>query len=318
MKLSFITTVLNEEKTINQLLDSILVQTRLPDEVVITDGGSSDGTVDKISKYIKVLEKKQIKVKVIIREGNRSVGRNEAIRVARGDIILCADAGCVLDEKWVEEISLPFADSSVEVVAGYYQGRPVSVFQQCLVPYVLVMEDRVDPDTFLPASRSMAFKKKIWQKIGGFPVAYSHNEDYVFSRKLYEKNVKICFQRSAIVYWIPRKTLKEAYIMFLRFAFGDAEAGIVRPKVLLIYARYLIVAALLIYLFMSRNIVVASALIVLTMLYIVWAINKNYHYVKNIRSFYFLPIIQVTSDIAVLLGSTLGFGKKIWDTLEMQ
>ena len=51
MKISFVTTVFNEEKTINKLLDSIKKQTVYPDEVIIVDGGSTDNTLSVISNF---------------------------------------------------------------------------------------------------------------------------------------------------------------------------------------------------------------------------------------------------------------------------
>ena len=41
---SIITTILNEEDNISDFLNSILNQTISPDEVIIVDGGSKDGT----------------------------------------------------------------------------------------------------------------------------------------------------------------------------------------------------------------------------------------------------------------------------------
>ncbi|MCL4353217.1 glycosyltransferase [Patescibacteria group bacterium] len=240
-KVSFITTVLNEERTIDLFLKSLFNQSRLPDEVVIVDGGSTDATTSVISNK----ELKSPEIKLIIKPGNRAVGRNEAIRKATGDIIICSDAGCILDTNWVKNIIEPFFDSKVDVVAGYYRSLPKNVFQRCLVPYTLVMEDRVDPKNFLPATRSIAFRKSIWQKAGGFPEEYSHNEDYVFAKRLKKIGAVIVFQKSAIAYWLPRKNLRESFIMFFRFALGDSEAKIIRPKVIILLIRYLLVIILL-------------------------------------------------------------------------
>ena len=44
MKVSIVATVKNEGEALRPLLDSILDQTRPPDEVVICDGGSTDDT----------------------------------------------------------------------------------------------------------------------------------------------------------------------------------------------------------------------------------------------------------------------------------
>ena len=51
MKTSFITTVLNEEKTIEGLLESLNNQTLKPDEIVIVDGGSTDRTIAEIKNH---------------------------------------------------------------------------------------------------------------------------------------------------------------------------------------------------------------------------------------------------------------------------
>src|SRR5438046_10331836 len=43
--------VLNESETIEQPLDSLVDQTRHPDEILIVDGGSTDGTVEIVQRF---------------------------------------------------------------------------------------------------------------------------------------------------------------------------------------------------------------------------------------------------------------------------
>ena len=47
---ALIVTVLNEAATIDALLESIAAQTRPPDEVVVVDGGSTDGTWERLQR----------------------------------------------------------------------------------------------------------------------------------------------------------------------------------------------------------------------------------------------------------------------------
>ena len=239
MKISLITTIFNEEKSIKEFLAGLSGLSLMPDEVIIVDGGSTDQTLAKIAEF-RDDTKLPFDFIIATKKGNRSVGRNEGVRIAKGEIIAFTDAGCILDKDWLKEITKPFADRSVDVAAGYYAARAETIFQKCLVPYVLVMPDKVNPDSFLPATRSMAIRKSVFEKMGGFDPKYSHNEDYVFARKLRFEGRTIVFAPKAIVNWIPRRTLKEAYTMFWRFAYGDIEAGILRPKVLLIFTRYVL------------------------------------------------------------------------------
>jgi len=297
MKVSFVATVINEELTIKAFLNSIFSQSKIPDEVIIVDGGSTDGTLDILSRY---------KVSVISKKGNRSVGRNEAIREAKNEIIACSDSGCILDKDWVKNIVKPFNNPKIDVVAGYYKGIARTVFEKSLIPYVLVMPDKVNPDTFLPATRSMAFKKSIWKKAGGFPEEFSNNEDYVFAKNLKRIGARIVFEKSAIANWIPRKNIKEAFVMFYRFALGDAEAKIFRPKVGFIFQRYIIGLALVLLFLDLKSSPILYAVCILLVLYILWSIFKNFKYVKDLRGIIYLPLIQFASDLAVIYGSIVG------------
>ena len=42
---------LNEEDSVQRTLDSILASSRLPDEIVVADGGSSDRTAELVRSY---------------------------------------------------------------------------------------------------------------------------------------------------------------------------------------------------------------------------------------------------------------------------
>lgn len=312
MKTSCVATVLNEEKTITRFLDSILSQTVFPTEVIITDGGSSDSTVLRIKNYESRFKEKNIQFVYKVKKGNRSVGRNEAIRLAKNDIILITDAGCELDKNWVKEITKPFRDKTVAVVSGYYEGKAETVFETCLIPYVLVMPDKVDPTTFLPATRSMAIRKKLFMQVGGFVEKYSHNEDYVFSNRLKDLGVPIVFQKTAIVYWYPRSTPQSAYRMFWRFAYGDVEAGILRRKVIVLISRYVIAGSLILDFLLFRQVAVGFFILLGMSAYILWAAAKNYRYVLDPRAFFYLPFLQILSDMAVISGTIKGGVKSRW------
>jgi len=308
MTVSLIVTILNEQKYILSLLNSFLSLSVKPDEIIIVDGGSTDQTVQLIKSWQK---ENKLKLVLLQKKGNRSVGRNLAISKAKNDWIAITDAGCTLQKEWLAQ--LIWSSKGSDVVAGYYVGRFKTNFQQAVIPYALVMPDRVDKNIFLPATRSMMIKKSVWQKIGGFDENLSDNEDYDFAIKIKKAGYKIKFAAKAMVEWIPRSNFLSFLKMIYRFAKGDTYALIFRPKVLLIFVRYLL--AILITLGISLfSLKAAIALIVIGLIaYSLWAIKKNYLYVKD--GWYFLPLLQIGSDLAVMMGSFLGLVQKGIDNL---
>lgn len=295
-----IVTVLNEAKTIEQLLDALNQQTLQPEEVIIVDGGSQDGTFKLLRQYQNDHPNFPLKISKI--PGNRSTGRNYAIHQASTELIAITDAGCIPEENWLEELVQKFQSSKTEVVAGYYRGISSSPFEEAVIPYALVMPDRVDPANFLPATRSMLLTKTIWQKLGGFDESLSDNEDYAFARRLKDEKINIEFAREAVVTWQPRNNLKDFYKMIYRFAKGDAHAKLFRPKVALIFLRYILAIILFLFAFIQPYLMMFMAMIFVS--YLGWAISKNKAYTPN--GWHWLPVLQITSDLAVIHGTVVG------------
>jgi glycosyltransferase involved in cell wall biosynthesis len=308
VQISLVITFLNEESTIDWLLKGIANQTTLPAEIILVDGGSIDHT----KKIIKRWQKNKAfakKIKLLTKKGNRSAGRNFGMSFAKHSWIAITDAGCIPHPEWLEELVKTQQKTKAKVIAGYYAGLPQTRFQQAVIPYALVMPDKVRPTKFLPASRSMLINKKVWQTVGKFDENLSHNEDYALAKKIERQNIPIAFAGQAIVYWLPRKNLLEFWRMIYRFALGDIQAGIVRPKVILVFGRYLSFLGLLVWA-VSQGELTTTGLFFpsLILLYLIWAIFKNKRYTP--QSWWWLPILQVTADWAVIQGSLIGWRKK--------
>lgn len=310
MKTTFITTVLNEHDAIEVFLSSLLEQSLLPGEIIIVDGGSTDDTLKKIELFRNDAKKKQVAFQVLSKNGNRSVGRNYAISRAKGNIILCSDVGCILKKDWVASIVDPFTDKDIDVVAGYYYATTKNVFEACLATYTCVMPDKVDPPNFLPSSRSIAFRKSSWDNVGGYPEYLDTCEDLVFARKMKESGCVFKFQKDAIVFWPQRKNLVEAIKQFYSYAVGDGMAHYIRPQIPLLFLRYIIGVLFLIISYFYLGTTGYVIIICLLLLYLVWAIHKNYHYVKRFKALFWLPVLQITADITVMTGFVIGLCRR--------
>lgn len=307
-KVSIICTTFNEEKTIESLLESLAAQTYKPAEIIICDNNSSDKTQEIIENFID--SHRNTNILKITKVGNRSVGRNTAIKAATSEIIAITDAGCIPEKKWLEELLKTYEEKNAPVVAGYYKGLATTPFEEAVIPYVLVMPDKVDPNNFLPATRSVLLEKKIWEAVGGFDEQLALNEDYPFARKIKEKGFSIAFAKNAVVQWMPRKNIFEFNTMISRFAKGDIQAGILRPKVAFLFFRYM---SLLVVLGIMTTVndfrEIMALLLTLFVLYSGWAIQKNSKYVK--KGWYWLPVLQYVADYSVIKGSLTGILRKL-------
>src|SRR5258708_30103117 len=165
MKVSVVATVRNEETTVDDLIQSLLLQTRPPDEIVLSDGGSSDGTIGRIQKWID----REAPIRLVLSPGtNIAAGRNRAIAAADGDIIACTDAGARLDPQWLQNLVAPFG-SGADVVMGFFVAAPQTVFERALRATTLPHVDEIRPDQFIPSSRSIAYTRATWKQVGGYP-----------------------------------------------------------------------------------------------------------------------------------------------------
>lgn len=298
---ALICTVKNERTTIDALLVSIQAQTRQPDEICISDGGSTDGTWERLCAW-KDTVSGTARITLLQVPGNRSLGRNAAIKATQSPLVAITDAGCVLDPSWLERLEDCMEDTGARVIAGYAVPEPSSSdFAQAAALFFLVPESRVDPHTFLPATRSMLMQRAVWQAAGQFDPAATLNEDYLFARTIKNRGVKIAFCKEAIVYWIPPTSWGGVWLTAFRFACGDAQYRLRPLKGLSVALRYL---GGLVVLVLGGAL---SALIALT-LYSLWALRKHPELTRGRR---FVPALQLIMDSAVIWGSLVGWIERV-------
>jgi len=250
---SLIVTVRNEANSLPHLLDSVLAQTAQPAEIVIADGGSNDGTQELITSYMDKLPLRLIEMP----GANISQGRNVAIQNASYDIIAATDAGVRLDPRWLEELTLPLlqvqsserdnpkskigvpSGPPKSVACGFFLPDPQTPFEMAMGATVLPSVEDIDPRTFLPSSRSVAFHKEAWQAVGGYPEWLDYCEDLVFDIKLKEIGCSFQFVPQAIVYFRPRSDLRSFFLQYYRYARGDGKADLWRKRHAVRYLTYL-------------------------------------------------------------------------------
>lgn len=311
MQVSLICTVLNEGDSIRRLLDSVCAQTRLPDEFIIVDGGSRDNTVDVIHTYAD-----RLPLRVLVAPGaNISRGRNVAIAAARGEIIASVDAGVWLERDWLAHLVAPIEASggAQAAAAGFFVADAVNTFEVAMGATVLPDLRDVDPATFLPSSRSVAYTPDACARAGGYPEWLDYCEDLVFDLRLRDAAGPFAFAPAAVAHFRPRGTLKSFFRQYYRYARGDGKADLWRLRHAIRYGVYLVALPALLGLTIFHRAAWLVALLAGILAYCKTPLRRLARRLpdltppQRVQAVLLVPVIRAVGDVAKMLGYPAGW-----------
>ncbi len=241
VRVALISTVKDEEADLPAFLRSIEAQTRKPDIVVITSGKSSDKT-DEILQEHEDTHYEDCFVWLPLEGGNRSFGRNEAIRFAMEegiDIIACTNVS-VLDASWLELIVNPIESGQADVVGGTFVIPTHTDGELALALLTQYTLQEIQQEGFVSAL-SMAFTVEAWRKVKGFSEEFDTSEDTEFVQRLHDSGARFSYSPLAMTKWKPPTlTLRGATKTYYQFAVTDGKAGLMNDQYGLTYLAYLI------------------------------------------------------------------------------
>ena len=175
MKISIITSVYNNESTLEQAIKSVLSQSYSDIEYIVIDGGSTDKTPQIINKY-------KNKISKIISEPDKGIydGLNKGIKLATGDAIAFLHSDDIYeDEHVIQKVVDEFANKSVDAVYGdlVYVKKDddrsiVRYWKSCLFKRNKMKLG------WMPPHPTLFIKKEIYKKYGLFDLEYSISADY--------------------------------------------------------------------------------------------------------------------------------------------
>ena len=218
---SLILTTRNEAAHVSLFFDGVRASTVRPAEIVICDGGSDDGTVELLQR-----EAGDLPVTVLVDEGdNIARGRNTAIAASTQDVLAFTDAGCVLEADWLERITAPLLeDEATEAVGGGYALIGDNRVQRWTAAASMPLHN-LDPDTFLPSSRSFAARRQAILDAGGYPEALTFaGEDTALVLTMKRLGHHFVTRWDAMVHWYTRPTFRGFLRQHYLYGLGDGEA----------------------------------------------------------------------------------------------
>ena len=194
--ISVVIPVLNRANELPRLFRSLMGQTYTgPVEVVVSDAGSTDGTVAVC---------RDARVNLVHAPENSGIGETRRVgcEAATGDIILNTDSDCSLSPKHLEAVVESFADpltiASYGPVEYTYQGLPArGPVQQLLQKYMSrnlkVRHERGQP---MLAGPNFAILKSVYEVLGGFDRRNRRIEEPVIYILLWGMPGKIVFAQN--------------------------------------------------------------------------------------------------------------------------
>ena len=230
LKFSLVTTCRNEADSLPRWKKNVLEQTRQPDQIVIVDAFSDDGTYEMLHEW----SVQDARIKLIQKKGAAAHGRNIAIKNAAHEHILSTDMGVRLNEIWCEELITPFEqDPTIEVVAGN-----TCIDKETVRSAVARAEYYIENggesklgSGFVPGNRSIAYTKKVWEQLNGLPEDLTfYADDSVFGRQMIQENLKFAYALKAMTYWGRPQKLKQFWKEQYNYGRGDGEAFIKTPR----------------------------------------------------------------------------------------
>jgi glycosyltransferase involved in cell wall biosynthesis len=231
MKVSLIATVLNAGDHVEGFLASVASQTRAPDEVIVVDGGSTDGTTERLrdAEGITLIEEPG---------ANIARGRNLAIAAASHDTIAVADADCAYEAGWLAALVEPL-QAGADIAMGWTEPVIGSFLDACVSSLGLPSSvTDVDEATFMPSARSVAFRREAIDAVGGYPEWLAIGEDMWVNHRWRERGFEMRSAPDAVAAWRPRSSLSDIWRQYVRYARGDAQAGMYPERHALRFAVY--------------------------------------------------------------------------------
>ncbi len=221
---SLVVTVTNMAGDLPGLLDSISRQQLLPSEVILIDLGSSDGSLDALRRWrppwgtvCRVLECASMSV---------AAARNIAIESTAYEHVAVLHGAVRLHTEWLAQLWVALESGSA-VAAGQLRPSGASLMERVIAD--LETPPILDPNVRarLDASTTVAFSKRVWDAVGGYPEWLDDGQDEVFAHLLREAGTAPEFVAGAVATWRPRVSLRDYVRDSFRRARAEGKAGLI-------------------------------------------------------------------------------------------
>lgn len=194
-RVSVVLNILNEERNIRDLMDSLVTQ-EPPIEIIVVDAGSWDKTVPYVAYYAKNCDF----VKLFHHPGTRGESTNFGLKQATGDIICFIGGDCIANPFWIHEMRKTL--ESADMAAG----RTINMGYKPFEDLGRVELQRFGSDISYP-SCNMGYRKKVIEDVKEFDPWFVTAEDIDFNLRAVDNGHAIIYNDDMVVYHRTRGTI---------------------------------------------------------------------------------------------------------------
>jgi len=214
----------NEEKNISACVESVLSNDYPKDkmEIIIVDDGSTDNTLQVLSKYPVTVLKQDHK--------GKSEALNLGVKKAKNEFILCIDADSVLDKYCIKEMVKPLGDPNVGATTGTSKVKNIqnilTIFQNIEYHYNNLIRKSFSSvfNTGIWFFGALAcYRKSLLEKIGYFKTD-TLTEDTDIALEIHQAGSRTVHADRAFCSTIVPVTLKELYNQRKRWWMGVLQS----------------------------------------------------------------------------------------------
>jgi succinoglycan biosynthesis protein ExoA len=213
-------------KTLCQLLEQDYDRSRF--EVIVADGESTDATAD----LVRALQGRYLNLHLVSNPGRwSSAGRNAALEVSRGEIVVIIDGHCELDSRrYLSDLVDAFERSGADCI-GRPQPLDVSLATTLQRTIAAARSSRLGhhPESFIyssdekfvrPQSVAVAYRREVFEAVGTFDEHFDACEDVEFNHRVDRAGLKCFFTPRVALRYHPRTSLRGLVRQMVRYGRG--------------------------------------------------------------------------------------------------
>jgi len=197
MKISVITVCFNAAEHIDETLRSVVMQDHGPAEHIVIDGGSTDGTQERIGRYREVIAH-------FVTEPDKGVydAMNKGLRLATGEVIAFVNAGDMIAHRsCLSEMAAEFAKGDADAIYGdAYMVDPKDIRKVKRFWKGGVYKREAFRSGWMPPHLGTYIRKEVYDRFGHFRDDLRVSADYeLMFRFMYKHRIRVRYVPNVLV-----------------------------------------------------------------------------------------------------------------------